>query len=108
MLKFPPIDPDAVRVLVFDCTLALESTEVLQGGAVLRSVVCTAGSPIDVNPQQIILGPLSYDSTGRMILVPVGNLATRNGNDYEFEVMSATNQPPKEVVGRALLEVRIT
>jgi hypothetical protein len=106
MLTFPPIDPDAQRVLAFDCTKALEKTEVLQGGAVLKGVVCTAG--MDPNPLAIVLGPLSYDLTGRMILVPVGNLSTRNGNDYEFEVSSATNQPPKVVVGRALLEVRIT
>lgn len=106
MLTFPPIDPDAQRVLVFDCTAALEVTEVLQGGAVLKNVICTAGA--DANPLQIVLGPLSYDPTGRMILVPVGNLSTRNGNDYEFEVTSFTNQPPKEVVGRALLEVRIS
>jgi hypothetical protein len=105
MLKFPPIDPDAVRVLVFDCTAALETTEVLMGGAVLNNLICTAG--IDSNAQQIVLGPLSYDVTGRKILVPVGNLSSRNGNDYEFEVTSLTNQPPKKVVGRALLQVRI-
>jgi hypothetical protein len=106
MLKFPQIDPDSVRVLVFDCTAALEPNEVLMGGPVLNALICTAGN--DTNAQQIVLGPLSYDPTGRKILVPVGNLSTRNGNDYEFEVTSTTNQPPKKVVGRALLEVRIS
>ncbi len=106
MLKFPPIDPDAIDILVFDCTRALQPTEVLMGGPILKAVICSAGN--DPNPQQIVLGPLSYDSTGRKILVPVGNLSTRNGNDYEFEVLSFTTLPPREIVGRALLEVRIS
>lgn len=106
MLKFPPIDPDAVKVLVFDCTAALDVDEVLQGGPVLKNLICTAGT--DANPLTMVLGPLSYDLTGRKILIPVGNLVLRNGNDYEFEITSTTNQPPKVVVGRALLEVRIS
>lgn len=105
MLKFPQIDPDAVKVLAFDCTAALAPDEVLMGGPTVKSVTCTAGT--DPNAQEIVLGPPSYDVTGRLILIPVGNLSTRNGKDYEFEVTSATNQPPTIVVGRALLEVRI-
>lgn len=105
MLKFPTIDPDAIKVLAFDCTLELAPNEVLMGGPTVKSVTCTNGT--DTNAQQIVLGPPSYDVTGRFILVPVGNLSTRVGNDYEFEVMSATNQPPTVIIGRALLEVRI-
>lgn len=104
MLTFPTIDPDAQRVLTFDCTNDLEATEVLAGGASLPNLICTAG--IDLNPRGMLLGPLSYDATGKKILVPVGNLQMRNGNDYELEVLSMTNIPPKKVVVRALLQVR--
>jgi len=106
MQTFPDIDPDAVKVLVFDARGSLAVGEVLMGGAQLKGVVCTAGE--DANPGQIVLGPLSYDVTGQFILVPVGNLSTRNGNDYVFEVASATNFPPHVIVGRALLPVRIS
>lgn len=104
MLMFPTIDPDADRVLVFDCTKALAPNEVLFGGPTLKSLVCTAG--IDVNPMNIVLGPPSYDTGAQKILVPVGNLQNLNGNDYEFEVTSTTTFPPKIVVVRALLQVR--
>lgn len=104
MLTFPTIDPDAQRVLTFDCSKDLAPTEVLSGGATLPNLICTAG--IDPAPRGILLGPLSYDTTGTQILVPVGNLQMRNGNDYELEVTSMTNIPPKKVVVRALLQVR--
>jgi len=104
MLTFPTIDPDAQRVLTFDCSKDLGANEVLAGGAVLKNVLCTAGN--DLNPRGMVLGPVSYDKTGTQILVPVGNLGMRNGNDYVLEVTSFTNIPPKEVVVRALLQVR--
>jgi hypothetical protein len=106
MLTFPPIDPDAVKVLTFDFTQALGPNEVLQGGAQLLGVTCTAG--FDPSPMTIVIGPPSYDITGIKILIPVGNLSIRNGNDYEFEVASATNFKPEVIVGRALLQVRIS
>lgn len=104
MLTFPTIDPDAQRVLTFDCSKDLGPTEVLAGGATLKNLICTAG--MDANPMGMVLGPLSYDTTGTQILVPVGNLQTRNGNDYELEVFSFTNIAPKKIVVRALLQVR--
>ena len=104
MLTFPTIDPDAQRVLTFDCSKDLGANEVLFGGATLKNVICTAGN--DPTPRGMLLGPVSYDATGTQILVPVGNLQMRNGNDYEFEVLSATNIPPKLIVVRALLQVR--
>lgn len=104
MLTFPTIDPDAQRVLTFDCSKDLDANEVLSGGGVLKSVVCTAG--IDLNPRGMLLGAVSYDTTGTKILVPVGNLTMRNGNDYVLEVTSFTSIPPKEIVVRALLQVR--
>lgn len=104
MLTFPTIDPDAQRVLTFDCSKDLGANEVLMGGAVLKSVICTAG--IDNNPNGMLLGTVSYDTTGTQILVPVGHLQTRNGNDYVLEVTSFTSIPPKEIVVRALLQVR--
>ena len=104
MLTFPTIDPDAQRVLTFDCSKDLGANEVLAGGAVLKNVICTAG--VDANPKGMVLGAVSYDTTGTQILVPVGNLTTRNGNDYVLEVTSFTSIPPKEVVVRALLQVR--
>jgi len=104
MLTFPTIDPDAQRVLTFDCSKDLAANEVLAGGAVLKSVICTAGA--DSTPTGMMLGPPSYDTTGTQILVPVGNLQSRNGNDYVLEVTSFTSLPPKEVVVRALLQVR--
>jgi hypothetical protein len=104
MLTFPTIDPDAQRVLTFDCSKDLGANEVLSGGAVLKNIICTAG--IDLNPRGMVLGAVSYDKTGTQILVPVGNLTMRNGNDYVMEVTSFTSVPPKEVVVRALLQVR--
>lgn len=104
MLTFPPIDPDAARILTFDCTRALQTGEVLTGGPKLKSVVCTAGT--DSNPTAILNGPIAYDSTGTLILQPVSNMSALNGNDYEFEVTSATTFPGKIVVARALLQVR--
>jgi len=104
MLTFPTIDPDAQRVLTFDCSKDLGANEVLQGGGVLKNLICTAG--IDLNPRGMLLGPVSYDATGTQILVSVGNLQMRNGNDYVLEVTSFTSIPPKEIVVRALLQVR--
>ena len=104
MMTFPPIDPDEARVLVFDFTNALQVGEVLTGGPVLKSLVCTAG--IDTNPQGILNGPIAYDTTGSLILQPVSNMSALNGNDYEFEVLSSTTFPNKIVVIRALLQVR--
>lgn len=104
MLTFPTIDPDAQRVLTFDCSKDLAPNEVLAGGPQLKSIVCTAG--IDLNPRGMLLSAVSYDPTGTQILVPVGNLTMRNGNDYVLEVTSFTSIPPKEVVVRALLQVR--
>jgi len=104
MLTFPTIDPDAQRVLTFDCSADLGANEVLSGGPVLKNLICTAG--IDPSPRGMVLGPLSYDTTGREILLPVGNLQMRNGNDYVLEVTSFTSIPPKEIVVRALLQVR--
>lgn len=106
MLTFPPFDPDAERVLTFDCTPQLHVNEVLQGGITLKSIVCTAG--IDPNPIAMVLSAPSYDETGRMILVPVGNLSAMAGNDYEIELESATTQAFTIVVARALLQVRVT
>lgn len=104
MLTFPTIDPDAQRVLTFDCAKDLGANEVLAGGGVLKSIICTAG--FDPTPTGMVLGPVSYDQTGTQILVPVGHLQNRNGNDYVLEVTSFTSIPPKEVVVRALLQVR--
>jgi hypothetical protein len=104
MLTFPTIDPDAQRVLTFDCSKDLGANEVLQGGPTLNQLIVTAG--IDPSPRGMLLGPLSYDASGTQILVPVGNLQMRNGNDYELEVISMTNIPPKRIVVRALLQVR--
>jgi len=104
MLTFPTIDPDAQRVLTFNCSKDLDGNEVLAGGAVLKSIVCTAGT--DATPLGMLLGLVSYDNTGTQILVPVGNLSSRNGNDYVLEVTSLTSIPPKEIVVRALLQVR--
>lgn len=110
MLVFNPMDPDAVDILAFDFTKALLPNEVLMGGAQLLSVTCSASSATnpDLNPGEIVLGPLSYDSTGTQILVPVGNLSSRNGNDYEFEVGSHSTQSPKFKVARGLLQVRVS
>ena len=105
MLQFPNIDPDAVRVLSFNAINQLNPDEVLQGGVTIRNLVCTAG--VDLNPQGMVIGPPSYDVTGIRMLIPVAPGQSRNGNDYEFEVVSLTNQPPKQIVGRALLSVRI-
>lgn len=105
MHKFPPIDPDAIDVLVFDFTPSLQNSEVLMGGPVLQGIVCTNG--VDTNALSMVLGPPSYDVTGRKVLIPVGNLSARVGNDYAFEVISATTFEPREIVARALLEVRI-
>jgi hypothetical protein len=104
MMMFPPIDPDAERVLVFDFTNDLQDGEVLSGGPTLKSIVCTAGS--DPNPAAILNGPIAYDTTGILVLQPVANMSQLNGNDYEFEVTSATTFPNKIVVIRALLQVR--
>lgn len=104
MMTFPPIDPDAERVLTFDFTNDLLDGEVLAGGPVLQSLTCTAGS--DPNPSAILNGPIAYDTTGTMILQPVANMALLNGNDYEFEVLSLTSFGDKRVVLRALLQVR--
>jgi hypothetical protein len=103
MLLFPSIDPDAVEVLTFDCAKDLAPNEVLSGTPVV-TLRCTAG--IDSNPNNMIIGPASFDATGTKILQPVGNLTTLNGNDYEFEAKSATTAPPHIVVVRALLQVR--
>jgi hypothetical protein len=104
MLAFPTIDPDESRVLVFDFSPALQSGEVLSGGPVLKSVVCTAGT--DPNPLGILNGKIAYDTTGTLILQPVSNMSSLNGNDYAFEVSSATTLPNKIVVIRALLQIR--
>lgn len=104
MMTFPPIDPDAKRVLTFDFTNDLIDGEVLAGGPVLKSLQCTAG--VDHNPSAILNGPIAYDTTGTMILQPVANMDELNGNDYEFEVLSATSFGDKVVVLRALLQVR--
>ena len=104
MLTFPTIDPNAQRVLTFDCSKDLETGEVLAGGAALFEIICTAG--IDPTPTGMLLGPVSYDKTGTQILVPVGHLQMRNGNDYVLAVSSFTSNPPKEIVVRALLQVR--
>ena len=106
MQQFPPIDPDATKVLTFDCTPQMQPNEVLMGGITLKNVVCTAGN--DLSAAQIVIGPASYDVSGRLILLPVSNLSSRNGNDYEFELTSGTNLPPNVIVARALLPVRVT
>jgi hypothetical protein len=103
VLQFPTIDPDAVEVLTFDCGKDLTANEVLSGTPVV-TLRCTAG--IDCNPNNMIIGPPSFDTTGTKILQPVGNLITLNGNDYEFEAKSSTTAPPHVVVVRALLQVR--
>lgn len=105
MLTFPTIDPDAIAVLSFNCINRLNPTEVLMGGITIKSLICTAGN--DANPSGMVIGPPSYDIAGQKMLVPVAPGATRNGNDYEFEVASATNISPKVIIGRALLQVRI-
>jgi len=106
MLQFPDIDPDAIRVLAFDASNQLRPDEVLMGGVTILALICTAG--LDPNPNGMVIGPTSYDPAGRQMLVPVAPTLLRNGNDYEIEVASATNQPPKLIVGRALLSVRIS
>ena len=108
MITFPPIDPDAAKVLTFDCRPQLESGEVLQGGITLKPVMQSAGAAIDPNPQNIVLGPPSYDSTGQFILLPVGNLSTLLGNDYQIEMESRTTFPINNIVARGLLQVRET
>lgn len=102
---FPPIDPDADKVLSFDCTPQLAANEVLMGGPTV-TVVCCAGE--DANPEGIIAGPAAYDSTGTFILQPVDNLETLVGNDYLFEAISKTTNTFKNVVVRSVLQVRIT
>lgn len=105
MQSFPNIDPDAERVLTFDFTNQLDPNEVLSGGAVLQSLVCSAGN--DPTPMAIVAGPAAYDSTGKKILQPVANMGALANNDYEFEVLSFTTEPNKRCVLRAILPVRI-
>lgn len=106
MQSFPNIDPDAQRVLTFDFNNQLDLGEVLSGGAVLQSLVCSAG--VDPNPMGIIAGPATYDSTGRKILQPVANMGNLVNNDYEFEMLSYTTETNKRCVLRAILPVRIS
>lgn len=103
MEMFPPIDPDAERVLVFNFVNDLDPNEVMVGGPTVK-ITLSAGT--DPNPQNIFLFPCAYDGTGTLILQPVGNLGLLNGNDYELEALSATTSVNKVVVIRALLQVR--
>jgi hypothetical protein len=106
MLTFPPFDPDAERVLTFDCVKQLNPDEVLQGGITLKGITVTAGT--DPNPLNMILGPPSYDATGTMMLLPVGNLSAMVGNDYEIELESATTTKFNVIVARGLLQVQVS
>lgn len=103
METFPPIDPDAERVLVFDFRPALLVGEVLAGGPTVN-VRVTAGT--DPNPTAILLGVPSYDPGAQFITQPVGNMSALDGNDYEFEAESMTTFPDRKLVLRALLPVR--
>jgi hypothetical protein len=104
MLKFPNIDPDEERVLTFDFSKELLPGIVLQGGPTV-SVVLTSG--YDPNPSAMLLAIAAYDASGLMILQPVGNLQTLINNDYMFEARSATTEPNRIAVIRALLSVRV-
>jgi hypothetical protein len=105
---FPPIDPDAQKVLTFDCRGQLDPGEVLYGGITLIGVTLTGGGT-DANPMGIIIGPPSYDASAQFILLPVGNIGSaRLGNDYEFELESGTTFPINRIVARALLQVRVS
>lgn len=106
MQAFPNIDPDAQRVLTFDFTNQLDAGEVLSGGAVLQSLICSAG--VDPNPMAIVSAPATYDSSGKKILQPVANMGALANNDYQFEVLSYTTEPNKRCVLRAILPVRIS
>ena len=103
MQSFPIIDPDEQRVLVFDCSLELLSGESLQGVPIVK-VKLSAGT--DANPGNILMAPATYDTTGTLVLQPVGNLANSDGNDYAFEAIAPTTSPNKNVVIRAILPVR--